>query len=146
MNVYLDNCCLNRLLDDRSYSQIYYERNSVMLILELAEQKAVELTGSQMLVKEIEETKDLYRRSILRLVYGLVSREISVDMPILRRAEEIRRISNIKYKDSIHLACAEAAGADALLTTDKKFLNNCNRIHTYTKVMNPSQWLMEVLY
>lgn len=41
MKVYLDNCCYNRLLDDRSYSQIYYERNSIMLILELAEQSAV---------------------------------------------------------------------------------------------------------
>lgn len=53
MRVYLDNCCYNRLLDDRSYSHIYYERNSVMLILELAEHSAIQLIGSQMLVKEI---------------------------------------------------------------------------------------------
>lgn len=146
MKIYLDNCCFNRLLDDRSYSQIYYERNSVMLILELIEQNAVELIGSQMLVKEIEETKDPYRKSVLRLIYSLVSEEVAVDLPILTRAEEIRHSSNIKYKDSIHLACAEAASADVLLTTDKKFLNNCNRIQTCTKVMNPNQWLLEVLY
>lgn len=49
-------------------------------------------------------------------------------------------------KDSIHLACAEVANADVLLTTDIKFMNNSNRIKTYTKVMNPNQWLLEVLY
>ena len=74
-----NNCCYNRLLDDRSYSHIYYERNSVMLILELAEHSAIQLIGNQM-------------------------------------------------------------------PTDKKFLNNCQRITTYTKVMNPNEWLLEVLY
>ena len=56
MKVYLDNCCYNRLLDDRSYSQIYYERNSIMLIFELAEQSAVQIIGSQMLVREMADT------------------------------------------------------------------------------------------
>ena len=53
MKIYLDNCCYNRLLDDRRYSQIYYERNSIMLILELAEQSAIQITGSEMLVKDL---------------------------------------------------------------------------------------------
>ena len=146
MRVYLDNCCYNRLLDDRSYSHIYYERNSVMLILELAEHSAIQLIGSQMLVKEIKETPDKYKRAILQMIYSLCTEEISVERSILTRAEEIRHISNIKYKDSIHLACAESANADVLLTTDKKFLNNCHRITTYIKVMNPNEWLLEVLY
>lgn len=50
MKIYLDNCCYNRILDDRSNSQIYYERNSVMLILELVEMASVELVGSEMLI------------------------------------------------------------------------------------------------
>ena len=62
------------------------------------------------------------------------------------RAEQIRHISNIKYKDSIHLACAEYVNTDVLLTTDRKFENNCKRIDTFTKVMNPNEWLLEVLY
>lgn len=80
------------------------------------------------------------------MMYSLCSKEVRVDSAILDRAEEIRHCSNIKYKDSIHLACAEAAEADALLTTDKKFANNGNRIKIYTKIMNPNQWLSEVLY
>lgn len=146
MRVYLDNCCYNRLLDDRSYSKIYYERNSVMLILELAENGEFDLIGSEMLIREMEDTQDLYRKSILQMLYGLCKEEIQVDDAVLNRAEEIRHNSNIKYKDSIHLACAEAAKADALVTTDERFLKNCSRIKTFTNVKNPAQWLSEVLY
>ena len=56
----MDNCCYNRILDDRSDSRIYYERNSIMIILELAEKSAIEIIGSEMLVKEMSETKDNY--------------------------------------------------------------------------------------
>lgn len=146
MKIYLDNCCYNRLLDDRSYSQIYYERNSIMLILELAEQSIVHLVGSEMLVKEMADTQDLYKRSILQIIYSLCSEEIKITPDILDRAEEIRHASSIKYKDSIHLSCAEFAKVDALLTTDRKFLNNCSHIKTDTRVLGPNQWLSEVLY
>ncbi len=145
MKIYLDNCCYNRILDDRSNSQIYYERNSVMLILELVEKAVIELAGSEMLMKEMEDINDGYKRSVLQMMYSLCSEEVKVNSAILDRAEEIRHCSNIKYKDSIHLACAETAKADALLTTDKKFINNGNRIKTYTRIMNPNQWLLEVL-
>ena len=141
MRIYLDNCCYNR-----SNSKIYYERNSIMIILELAEKSAIKIIGSEMLIKEIDDTKDAYKKSVLEMLYSLCSEEIIVDKTILNRAEIIRHSSNIKYKDSIHLACAEAANADVLLTTDIKFMNNSNRIKTYTKVMNPNQYLLEVLY
>ncbi len=146
MKIYLDNCCYNRIFDDRSNSQIYFERNSVMLILELVEKASVELVGSEMLIKEMNEVNDSYKKSLLQMMYGLCSEEIRVNSAILDRAEEIRHSANVKYKDSIHLACAETAKADALLTTDKKFINNANRIRIGTRIMNPNQWLVEVLY
>lgn len=143
MRIYLDNCCYNRLFDDRSYSNIYYERNSVMLILEMAEHNILKLIGSEMLVREICDTRSDYKRYGLSLAYSLCSEEILVTRKILYRAQEIRNVSNIHYKDSIHLACAEDAHVDVLLTTDRKFMNNCNRIDTYIKVMNPNQWIKE---
>lgn len=146
LRVYLDNCCFNRILDDRSNSKIYYERNSIMIILELAEKSAIKIIGSEMLLKEISDTKDAYKKSVLQMLYSLCSEEVKIDESILDRAECIRHSTNIKYKDSIHLACAEASNVNALLTTDIKFMNNSQRIKTYTKVMNPNQWLLEVLY
>lgn len=117
-----------------------------MIILELAEKSSIKLIGSEMLEREMSEVNDVYKRSVLQMLYKLCSEEIKVDLAVLERAEEIRHTSNIKYKDSIHLACAEAAKADALLTTDRKFMNNSNRIVTSTRIMNPNQWLLEVLY
>ncbi len=63
----MDNCCFNRVVDDRSYPIIYLERNSVMLILELAEDKRIEIVGSQMLKKEIADTPDYVKRERLLL-------------------------------------------------------------------------------
>ena len=117
-----------------------------MLILELAEQSAIQIIGSQMLVREMADTRNLYKRAVLQMIYELCSEEVRITTQILERSEEIRHSSNIKYKDSLHLACAEAAKADVLLTTDRKFMNNCSRIKTYTKVLEPNQWLLEVLY
>jgi predicted nucleic acid-binding protein len=115
--------------------------------LELAEKCAIKIVGSQMIVKELDDITDAFRLKVLQMVYqSLCSQEVRIDNKILDRAEQIRHISNIKYKDSIHLACAEASQVDVLLTTDKKFLNNCRRIETFTQVMNPNEWLMEVLY
>lgn len=88
---------------------------------ELAEQSAIQIIGSDMLVREMADTKNAYKRSVLQMVYGLCSEEVHVTSQILNRAEEIRHTFNIKYKDSIHLACAETAKVDALLTTDRKF-------------------------
>lgn len=145
MKIYMDNCCFNRIFDDRSYPNIYFERNSVMLILQFAESGILEFYGSDMLKKEIIDTPDIARRSYLELIYSLHTTEIKVTEDIVDRAAEIRAHSNIRLKDSIHLACAESAKADILLTTDKKFMNNANKIPAKIKVMNPTAWLMEVI-
>lgn len=145
MKVYLDNCCFNRILDDRSFPVIYLERNSVMLILELAEGKYLEIVGSEMLRHEMAETPDNMKKDRLSLMYSLCSSEIKVTEDIAERAEEIMANSNILLNDSIHLACAEAAGVDALLTTDRKFMNNANRLPAKVRVMNPTAWLLEVI-
>lgn len=62
--------------------------------------------GSEILVKEMQDNKDNYKKAILQMMYELCSEEIKVSLSVLSRAEEIRNHSNIKYKDSIHLACA----------------------------------------
>lgn len=145
MKIYMDNCCFNRILDDRTSPIIYFERNSVMLILEMVEKNAFELYGSQMLVKEIEDTSNIVKREKLRLMYSLCSTEIKIDEKIAERAVEIRNSSNIRLKDSIHLACGESAQVDVFLTVDKKFMNNANRIPANVRVMNPTEWLLEVI-
>jgi len=66
--IYMDNCCLNRILDDRRIISNYLEHNSVMIILGLIEKGLISLCGSEMLRKEIEDTPDLVKREKLRLM------------------------------------------------------------------------------
>ena len=145
MKIYMDNCCFNRVFDDRSNPVIYLDRNSVMIILELVEKGVFELCGSQMLLKEILDTPDAMKKARLKLMYTLCSSEIAVTEDIVDRAVLIREQSNIRTKDSIHLACAEYANVDVFLTVDKKFMNNANRIPAKVKVMSPTEWLLEVI-
>ncbi len=110
----MDNCCFNRILDDRSYPDIYLECNSVLIILEL--------------------------------LYTLCSTEVEITEEIIERALMIQEQSNIRSKDSLHLACAEYANVDVLLTVDRKFRNNANRLPARIEVTSPTEWLVEVLY
>lgn len=66
--IYMDNCCLNRILDDRRIISNYLEHNSVMIILGLIEKGLISLCGSEMLRKEIDDTPDLVKRKKLRLM------------------------------------------------------------------------------
>lgn len=145
VKIYMDNCCFNRVLDDRSQPTIYFDRNSVMIILELVEKGVYDLYGSQVLAREIHNTHVVVKKSRLELMYTLCSSEIEVTEKIVERAIEIRENSNIRTNDSLHLACAESVNADVFLTVDKKFLNNAKRLPARIKVMSPTEWLMEVI-
>ena len=133
------------MLDDRRHPIIYLERNSVMLILELAELKQLEIVGSDVLKYEMSITPDSMKRERLELMYSLCSSEVSMTDAIAERADEIRKNSNIRMFDSIHLASAESANVDIFLTTDRKFMNNANRMPANVRLMNPTEWLLEVI-
>lgn len=47
-----------------------------MLILELVEMASVELVGSEMLIKEMNDLNDTYKKSVIQMMYGLCSEEI----------------------------------------------------------------------
>ena len=61
------------------------------------------------------------------------------------RAEELERLG-FKALDALHIACAEAASADALLTTDDRMQAKAKEIQDklHVRVENPILWLMEV--
>ena len=47
--------------------------------------------------------------------------------------------------DSLHLAMAEYSKADILLTVDDKFIQLSTKTNAKVKIMNPVNWIMEVL-
>ena len=61
------------------------------------------------------------------------------------RAEELERLG-FKALDTLHIACAEAGGAEVLLTTDDRMLAKTEKLRGSLRVRieNPILWLMEV--
>lgn len=144
LKIYFDNCCYNRLFDDRSNIKNYLEREAVLIIMQKAFEQELKIVGSDILEIEISKIKnDEKRNDVMGVYHALVVNSVEVTAEIEQRAIQIREISNIRNFDSLHLASAEI-GADILLTTDIKFLRGCHRINPKIEVKNPIEFVMEV--
>lgn len=144
MKVYFDNCCYNRLFDDRSNIKNYLEREAVLIVMQKAFENELEIVGSDILEIEIANIKNDEKRNDVEGVYqALVSESVKVTTEVKERAAQIGQLSNIRNFDSLHLASAEM-NADVLLTTDIKFLKGCHGIKLKVEVKNPVEFVMEV--
>lgn len=144
MKIYLDNCCYNRLFDDRSHIKNYLEREAILIIMQKAFDNELQIVGSDVLKIEMSKVRNKDKRNDVEGLYHvLVIDSVSATYEVGQRAAQIREASNIRSFDSLHLACAEI-GADVLLTTDMKFLKYSQRISTKIAVKNPIEFVMEV--
>lgn len=143
MKIYMDVCALKRPFDDRSQPRIEAEAVAVLEILGRVQSGNDLLVWSSALKFENDADPDLEVRQVVAECGGL-SDELVVLLP-----EAERRISDLVKLgltplDAAHLALAEAAGCDVLLTCDDRFMRRANRGPTYSKVLNPVQYLQEV--
>jgi len=71
---------------------------------------------------------------------------ITVDEKIFDRTTAIKEMGVSTY-DAMHIACAEKAQADILLSTDNKLVNKASRYKDslFVKVRNPLIWIQEEL-
>ena len=144
MRIYLDACCLNRLTDDQTQLRIRREAESVELILKLMREGAIQWIVSEALIDEIERNPESERRIETLTLLKLASARVEVDRPVGERARELQAQGYDAY-DALHLACAEAARADVLLTTDDKFMKRAARGEgqPLVAVRNPLSWVQE---
>lgn len=144
MRVYLDNCCYNRLFDDRSNIKNYLEREAILLIFEFACDKDIIILGSEVLRKEIAAMSHLFRREAVQLVYeSMVSESIKLLGHVVKRAKDLASQIGTKPYDSLHLALSEG-NTDYFLTTDVKLIKASKRTNLEFRVMNPIEFIMEV--
>ena len=144
MNIYFDNCCLNRPFDDQTQIRIHLESEAIKAILELCEQGQWRLMCSHVNYFEIARTPDESRRKKLELLISPAEVIIELTPEIILRAK-VFESSGLKAFDAMHLACAETQ-ADVLLTVDDGFLKKAASLPTLRiSVKNPLTWLEEVL-
>jgi predicted nucleic acid-binding protein len=117
MRLYLDNCCLQRPLDDQTHPRIRVETEAVFAILAAIQSGDHQLINSEALEYEIGRIPDSDRRAEVIAVLTLASErlEISDDIEAAALAYEH---GGIRAMDAIHLALASTAEVDYFCTCD----------------------------
>ena len=142
IRAYLDVCCLNRITDDQTQPRIRQEAEAVERILGRIRTGEIEWVSSEAIVDEIENNPDVDRRIENATLLTLASETVEVDIIAVRRASALA-VAGYGAYDALHLACAEAAGADVLLTTDDRFVRLAARRvgQPAIPVRNPLFWI-----
>ena len=145
LKLYLDNCCYNRPFDNLEQEKINLEANAIENIFRKHINKEVEIYKSMAIDFEISKIKsDNKRRQVEDLYDAIESIEIAYSQKIKQRAIELREY-NIKDMDSLHLAFAESEDVDYFITTDRLLINASKRANLKIKVINPIEFIMEVI-
>lgn len=141
MKIYLDACCLNRLTDDQNQPRIHEEAGAVERILKLVRDGIVQWISSDALADEIDRNPDPERKFGNVALLAFTSEIVEENDQIARRAEALHRVGYGVF-DALHLACAEAARVDVLLTTDDSFIRKASRGdgRPCVLVRNPLSW------
>lgn len=143
--IYLDVCCLNRPFDDQTQARIRLESEAVLILLARCEADDWELVSSEAIELEISHTPDPERRRRVEAIAASAQKIVVVSAAEIERAQQFEA-QGISAYDALHLACAESALADVLLTTDDKLIRKSARLTEKPKVRveNPLVWLREV--
>ncbi len=144
MRLYLDACCYNRPFDDPAVARNHLEAEAVVAILSHVQEGTWTLVGGSPLEQELGAIRDANRREAVMAMLSAQDESIVVGQTEYDRSVELMRLG-FRRLDSLHVACAESARCDVLLTTDDQLLRkgarHADRLRV--EVRNPLDWLLE---
>lgn len=141
--IYLDVCCLNRPFDDWSYERNRLEGEAIINILKQVKSGSSKLISSEAIEAELMRMTNLDKLKEIRQLLTLADYQIILNEAINQRSQELEKLGFDLY-DSFHVACAESAKIDVLLTTDDRLLKKAIKYNNLLQVSleNPVIWLM----
>ena len=118
----MDNCCLQRFLDDQTQVRIRVETEALFAILTAVRDGRIDLLNSEALEFEIRKIQDImrYKEAAAMLAFSSEYLKITVENEMLA---EILEQYGIRPMDAVHLAVATVAQADYFITCDDKLLH-----------------------
>ncbi|MDE1163523.1 MAG: PIN domain-containing protein [Acidobacteriaceae bacterium] len=142
MNIYLDTCALNRLTDDRSQPRIREELEAIFGVLDAVSLGHIRWIASSAIKFELERKRNPVQRQAALDFLTFASEYVLPTEATFRRAQNLESLG-YGAMDSLHLAIAEQAKVDALLTVDDRFLSRAARGegNPTVPVLNPIDWL-----
>jgi predicted nucleic acid-binding protein len=142
VKIYLDTSVYNRPFDDQTQPRIWLETLALALILQLIEAGEAILINSTVLEFENSRNPFLLRQDWMSRCLEQAAAYQRVDESIRERAETLEK-HGLKAIDSLHVACAESAGADYFLTCDDRMLKK--QKHITVSSMNPLNFVQKVM-
>jgi predicted nucleic acid-binding protein len=138
MRIYLDVCCYGRPYDIHTQPQIAAEAVAVKAAIDKCLARGDVIVGGFMLEEEIDDISKPDKWEQVRGFYdNTINERVLPNANISIRARSLQT-QGLRRGDSYHLACAEAALVDFLLTTDSRFINACKKLNfSFVKVINP---------
>lgn len=142
--VYLDNCALQRPLDDRTQFRVRVEAEAIETIIREVERGAIDLLSSDVLVAESSATSDRTRRDFADEILALARSVVRLTPAVEARAQPYRD-TGMKALDALHLASAVESGADFFCTTDDRFFRKAAAANTLNlRVVTPPELAIEL--
>lgn len=89
-------------------------------------------------------SKGYKRKQIEDLFDGLELKNIPYTYELDKRVEQLEKY-NIHYMDAYHIAYAESEKVDYFITVDKQLINVSKKSNLKIKVINPIEFIMEVI-
>ena len=135
--VYLDNCALQRPLDNRDQFRVRAEADAITAVLAAVETGLINLVTSAALRAESSQAQDRSRRDFADRALALASRDVTVSADV-RALFPTYEQAGIKPFDALHLASAVSVDADYFCTTDDRLLRRGREVNTRsTRVVAP---------
>ncbi len=143
MNIYFDNCCIQRPFDDKSQIRIRIEAEAIISIIELIEENKIELVTSTIVEMELNKTPDPERVKFGSKILSLSAKRINLSDKIIKRAKGFEKM-DIKAIDALHLAIGDIEKIDYVCTTDDRFIKRALKIKNLkTKIVSPIKFIEE---
>ena len=126
--LYLDLNLYCRTFNDQTQLRMYREARAVDIILDQTSRQRYKIYWSYVLHAENSLNPNLIERRIVMGQSTVCFCSILPADDIRRLASQIQTLSSISGYDAEHIACAELAGCDYLLTGDDRLLRQFNRL------------------
>jgi len=142
VKVYLDVCCLCRPFDDQTIGRVRLEVTAVLEIIRRCATQEFTLVTSEAITEELSKIPDINKRLRVEKIESITQEHVLIDDGITSRMYELIAMGG-DAMDSLHVACAERAGA-VFLTTDDDLITFF-KLHQNIQVLieNPVTWLKE---
>ncbi|MGC9523785.1 MAG: type II toxin-antitoxin system VapC family toxin [Anaerolineae bacterium] len=143
MKIYLDTSVYKRPFDDQAQPRIWLETLAFSVILQAIEASEVDLVTSSVVAYENSQDPQHLRRQWATKCMSLAT-EHQVVAPAIRERAEALATLGLTSLDALHLASAEAAACDYLLTCDDRLLKRSASL-SEVAVCNPVDFVVDMM-